>query len=200
MGDLCSKSKERKPNFAHRQPEVSVGWQGEQVFQDGKTGCRKALEGEAGRDDVLSMCVDGGSGVDERRQRRCEDEQHKQTHIVDRIHYYRQLFGYGYHPTANRALILLRISKYLSRFDTTANNYDLCDFMTEHVLSFCVDTTLVLIVDAETHFFDITRSNAPTCLVVDEGPNSTRVTTTVRTRTNPPQHFIFASMCYRRAV
>eukprot|EP00760_Papus_ankaliazontas_P036635 PhM_4_TR8363/c5_g3_i4/m.14641 len=98
-------------------------------------------------------------------------------HSTGATEHFRKLYAFGYHPTATRAALLLRISAYFSRScgAPSTHTYALCDDITKELLSFCVDTTQVLVVDvADTRLFDIiTRSNAPTCLVLDEGPEST---------------------------
>eukprot|EP00760_Papus_ankaliazontas_P039477 PhM_4_TR9581/c1_g1_i2/m.92456 len=110
--------------------------------------------------------------------------------------------GFGYHPTAIRAALLLRISTYISNSCSTPNThkYTLCNDTTKEVLLFCVDTTQMIVVDVADERSDFTSSNAPTCLVLEKRPGSTCVAETAWSLTTPPQHFIFTSMCYRRAL
>eukprot|EP00760_Papus_ankaliazontas_P036627 PhM_4_TR8363/c4_g1_i3/m.14648 len=109
------------------------------------------------------------------------------------------------YPTATRAAtMLLRIStqQSLSRSEPTSivSDYHLCPFSTEDVLSFCIDATRVLVVDITSIDSDFSRRDAPTCLVVDDHGGSSALEWTAWNQTSPPQHFIFGSMCYRRAL
>eukprot|EP00760_Papus_ankaliazontas_P013384 PhM_4_TR15703/c4_g3_i2/m.85044 len=64
--------------------------------------------------------------------------------------HYRKIFRFGFHPTATRAAMLLRISTSCissQGCEPTCHEYLLCPFTTEDVLSFCVDTAQVLVVD-----------------------------------------------------
>eukprot|EP00760_Papus_ankaliazontas_P036637 PhM_4_TR8363/c5_g3_i6/m.14643 len=123
-------------------------------------------------------------------------------HSTGATEHFRKLYAFGYHPTATRAALLLRISAYFSRScgAPSTHTYALCDDITKELLSFCVDTTQVLVVDVADARSDFTSSDVPTCLVFDDGPTSTYVAETAWSRTRPPQHYIFASMCYRRAI
>eukprot|EP00760_Papus_ankaliazontas_P008960 PhM_4_TR13950/c2_g2_i7/m.32198 len=120
--------------------------------------------------------------------------------------YYRELFGFGFHPTATHAVMLLRISKYLSRDnDNTSNEYTLCALTTEDVLSFCVDTTQVLVVDITSRddADDDSRATARTCLVVDDTPDcevGVSVAAQWSNKTSLPVHFVFGTLRCRRAV
>eukprot|EP00760_Papus_ankaliazontas_P008970 PhM_4_TR13951/c2_g1_i2/m.32160 len=124
--------------------------------------------------------------------------------------YFRTLYRFGVHPTATRALMLLRINKHLvasrrqgQEVRAPENDYILCDFTTEAVLSFCVDKTQVLVVDVTDVIVDIITdcSHAQTCLVVDDsGPDKDVVAVSEWSDTSPPEHFIFGSMRCRRAM
>eukprot|EP00760_Papus_ankaliazontas_P008950 PhM_4_TR13950/c2_g2_i1/m.32201 len=115
--------------------------------------------------------------------------------------YYRELFGFGFHPTATHAVMLLRISKYLSRDnDNTSNEYTLCALTTEDVLSFCVDTTQVLVVDI-TSRDDAdadSRVTARTCLVVDDTPDCKVGVSAAQwsNKTSLPVHFVFGTRVF----
>eukprot|EP00760_Papus_ankaliazontas_P004674 PhM_4_TR12020/c0_g1_i1/m.48502 len=123
---------------------------------------------------------------------------------------FRELFRFGFNPTATRAAMLLRISTQRfagshnqSESNNITNDYHLCVFTTEDVLSFCVDVTQVLVVDVSDKDSDFSSSNAPTtCLVVDDDPgcSSSLATLAWDQTTSPPTHFIFASMRYHRAL
>eukprot|EP00760_Papus_ankaliazontas_P022588 PhM_4_TR18885/c2_g1_i1/m.76526 len=105
--------------------------------------------------------------------------------------HFRKVYSVGFHPTALRAATLLSI----------ANEHNLCPFTTQRVLSFCIDTTQLLIVDILSERTDFTSSKAPMCLVVDDHPTKTHVVTkTVWSRTTPPKHFVFTPMNYHRAL
>eukprot|EP00760_Papus_ankaliazontas_P036780 PhM_4_TR8390/c1_g4_i3/m.62551 len=136
--------------------------------------------------------------------------------------HFRKLFRFGFHPTATRAVLLLRISSHISgrRAPTTNNfqrrsepiihnDYSLCDFTTEEILSFCIDTTRVFVVDAGDKFL---FSAAPTWLVVDDHDETTTrrqkrkklrlggARGRGRGQGHVHNHFIFASMAYSRAI
>eukprot|EP00760_Papus_ankaliazontas_P000531 PhM_4_TR10092/c3_g1_i4/m.19699 len=114
--------------------------------------------------------------------------------------HFREMFRFGYNPTAARAVhLLLRIDT--QQGPSVASEYRLCPFTTEHVLSFCVDTTRVVVVDVSEDL-DVSSSTAATCLVVDNHSRAnTPITTTAWSPTTPPRHFIFAPiMCYDRAL
>eukprot|EP00760_Papus_ankaliazontas_P023657 PhM_4_TR2078/c1_g2_i11/m.47601 len=105
----------------------------------------------------------------------------------------REVFCMGFHPTASRAVTLISI----------ANEHCLCPFTVQHVLSFCVDATRVLVVDisGEEQSDVAAGSGAPTCVVVvDDHPETTPVAETTWSETAPPKHFIFTPMCYHRAL
>eukprot|EP00760_Papus_ankaliazontas_P040071 PhM_4_TR9837/c0_g2_i1/m.18093 len=113
--------------------------------------------------------------------------------------YYRSLYRLGFHPTATRAAMLLRIS------NSIPSRYQLCVFTTEAVLSFCVDTTQVLVVDITDKTSDYSSDTASTCLVVDDtldasDDDNPDITSAGWSETSPPQHFVFASMCCHRAL
>eukprot|EP00760_Papus_ankaliazontas_P021713 PhM_4_TR18725/c0_g3_i5/m.11698 len=115
--------------------------------------------------------------------------------------HYRTLYGFGYHPTATRAAMLLRISTLMSTHRApTATDFQLCTFTTEAVLSFCVDTAQVLVVDITDHSPDISSGTARTCLVVDDDGGNEDVASAAWSETSPPEHFIFTPMCYDRAL
>eukprot|EP00760_Papus_ankaliazontas_P017756 PhM_4_TR17378/c2_g3_i4/m.73015 len=120
-------------------------------------------------------------------------------HCSTLTEHYRQMFRFGYHPTATRAVMLLRISCFdvSSYHATTANNL-LCPFTTEDVLSFCVDTAQVLVVDISEEYSDLSSSEAPTALVVDDHHESRQVAR-IEWSERSPNHFIFTSMSDRRA-
>eukprot|EP00760_Papus_ankaliazontas_P036426 PhM_4_TR8309/c0_g1_i2/m.24906 len=117
--------------------------------------------------------------------------------------HFRKLYGFGYHPIATRAALLLRISTHVSsrgRAPPTEDGYQLCTFTTEGVLSLCVDKSQVLVVDITTETSDdFSKNSAPICLVVDDSHGSKNVATTTWSETYPPQHFIFEYMSYDRA-
>eukprot|EP00760_Papus_ankaliazontas_P012904 PhM_4_TR15615/c3_g1_i9/m.68566 len=123
----------------------------------------------------------------------------------NRINHFRELFRCGYHPTATRAAILMLISS-TQQFPSSSSDpniaahYTLCAFTTEDVLSFCVDGTRVLVVDVAGKGSNFLSSDAPTCLVVDDDRASAPLTRTAWSSTSPPNHFIFASMHYQRAL
>eukprot|EP00760_Papus_ankaliazontas_P012902 PhM_4_TR15615/c3_g1_i7/m.68562 len=123
----------------------------------------------------------------------------------NRINHFRELFRCGYHPTATRAAILMLISS-TQQFPSSSSDpniaahYTLCAFTTEDVLSFCVDGTRVLVVDVAGKGSNFLSSDAPTCLVVDDDRASAPLTRTAWNSTSPPNHFIFASMHYQRAL
>eukprot|EP00760_Papus_ankaliazontas_P013383 PhM_4_TR15703/c4_g3_i11/m.85064 len=120
--------------------------------------------------------------------------------------HYPQMFRLGFHPTATRAAMLLRISNITScdlhDEQAPANDYELCAFTTEDVLSFCVDTMQVLVVDITRCDGDDDYSHATvrTCLVLDDEPDNKDVAIAKWSQTTPPQHFVFAKMCFRRAI
>eukprot|EP00760_Papus_ankaliazontas_P026306 PhM_4_TR3022/c2_g2_i2/m.46590 len=128
-----------------------------------------------------------------------------------RTEYYRKLYRFGFHPTATRAMMLLRISTHIySRSAPTANGYRLCPFSAEtDILSFCIDITQVLFANIA----DINNaSHGTTCLVVDDsdeykcvpphkGRGNRRMKRPPRwSQTSPPHHFIFGSISYQRAL
>eukprot|EP00760_Papus_ankaliazontas_P022589 PhM_4_TR18885/c2_g2_i1/m.76530 len=121
-----------------------------------------------------------------------------------RTEYFRKLHRFGFHATATRAAMILRISSqpFPSRSPdpVVAHGYSLCVFTTEDVLSFCVDATCVLVVDVSRKDTNFSSSDATTCLVVDDHCESTSLSRTTWSRASPPTHFIFGSMCYRRAL
>eukprot|EP00760_Papus_ankaliazontas_P038555 PhM_4_TR9183/c1_g2_i5/m.67747 len=118
--------------------------------------------------------------------------------------HYRKLYTFGFHPTVTRAVMLLRISKYLTSrlFQSPSNDYELWPFTTETVLSFSIDTTQVLVVDVSTPWQNPWRCDAcpTTCLVFDDTPDSERVVRATYWFSTPPEHFIFAPMRFRRAL
>eukprot|EP00760_Papus_ankaliazontas_P008263 PhM_4_TR13715/c2_g2_i1/m.29246 len=120
-----------------------------------------------------------------------------------RTEHYRKVHRFGYHPAATRALMLLRISADMpSHSDHGASGFQLCCiFTTEDVVSFCVDVTQVLVVDITNSAADLSSRPAPTlCLVVDDDPENEDVAPAAWSETSPPEHFIFACMCYDRAL
>eukprot|EP00760_Papus_ankaliazontas_P035030 PhM_4_TR7589/c5_g1_i3/m.99810 len=119
--------------------------------------------------------------------------------------HFRNLFGFGFHPTATRAAMLLRISTQQLPGRTEpvlANDYHLCPFTTQDVLSLCIDATHVLVVDITDKGSDLSSSgtDAPTCLVVDDHRERSCSAQTTWSQSSPPKHFIFASMAYDRAL
>eukprot|EP00760_Papus_ankaliazontas_P033244 PhM_4_TR6262/c1_g1_i1/m.83078 len=56
--------------------------------------------------------------------------------------------------------MLLRISSFdvSSPHQATANNFQLCTFTTEDILSFCVDAAQVLVVDISEEYSDLSSS------------------------------------------
>eukprot|EP00760_Papus_ankaliazontas_P039075 PhM_4_TR9477/c1_g2_i1/m.2124 len=120
-----------------------------------------------------------------------------------RIEHYRTMYRFSFfHRTATRAVMLLRIGKHLAsrQHRVPENDYELCDLMTEHVLSFCVDTRQVLVVDITSRDADYSHAIARTCLVFDDNPDSNDVARARWSETSPPVHFIFKPMRFRRAV
>eukprot|EP00760_Papus_ankaliazontas_P025018 PhM_4_TR2457/c3_g1_i5/m.64696 len=121
--------------------------------------------------------------------------------------HYRKIYNFGFHPTASRAALLLRISTL--QFPScapppvapppVANDYLLCAFRTEDVLSFCVDMSRVIVANIADECSDFSSRAAPTCLVVDDDAERT-VGRAVWSQDSPPKHFIFSSMRYRRAL
>eukprot|EP00760_Papus_ankaliazontas_P033094 PhM_4_TR6175/c0_g1_i3/m.48087 len=82
------------------------------------------------------------------------------------------------------------------------NNYELCPFTTEAVLSFSVDRTQVCVISRRYKprnpwGFD---SDPKTCLVVDDTPDSEAVARTYWFSNAPPEHYNFEPMCFRRAL
>eukprot|EP00760_Papus_ankaliazontas_P026300 PhM_4_TR3021/c6_g2_i2/m.41479 len=116
--------------------------------------------------------------------------------------HYRNMYGFGFHPTATRALFILRMSTHFfkrRRPLTNSNEYRLCPFGGEHVLSFCIDTTRVLVLDISDPSAGglIPRSEAATTfLVFDENGDSRPVAKIAWSRTPLPRHFMFARMSY----
>eukprot|EP00760_Papus_ankaliazontas_P012899 PhM_4_TR15615/c3_g1_i4/m.68554 len=125
----------------------------------------------------------------------------------NRINHFRELFRCGCHPTATHAAILMLISS-TQQFPSSSSDpniaahYTLCAFTTEDVLSFCVDGTRVLVVDVakDKGSDDFSSSKASTCLVVDDRGSIAPLARTAWSSTSPPNHFIFASMHYQRAL
>eukprot|EP00760_Papus_ankaliazontas_P021174 PhM_4_TR18654/c0_g1_i1/m.75767 len=113
---------------------------------------------------------------------------------------FRSLFRFGFHPAATQAAILLRIISTQPFPSSTENDYHLCDFTTEAVLSFCIDPTRVIVVDVTKNPSDFSSSNAPTCLVVDDLNDTAPLAWTAWSQTFPPKHLIFGSMPYHRAL
>eukprot|EP00760_Papus_ankaliazontas_P013381 PhM_4_TR15703/c4_g3_i1/m.85061 len=117
--------------------------------------------------------------------------------------HYRKIFRFGFHPTATRAAMLLRISTSCissQGCEPTGHEYLLCPFTTEDVLSFCVDTAQVLVVDITDENGPSETGEARTCLVVDGNYQNEHLASTAWSATSPPQHFVFASMPYDRAI
>eukprot|EP00760_Papus_ankaliazontas_P032926 PhM_4_TR6083/c0_g1_i1/m.74633 len=114
----------------------------------------------------------------------------------NRTEYCRKMYGFGFHPTATRALMLLGISTHVSR----ANEYLLCPFTTKDILPFCIDPTQVLVVDISQEYYGWSKRQPFTCLVVDDDPESAHIAADTWSRSSPPQHFVFASMCFHRAL
>eukprot|EP00760_Papus_ankaliazontas_P000405 PhM_4_TR10066/c3_g2_i1/m.25800 len=117
----------------------------------------------------------------------CDDNSNSRTE------HFRKMFDRGFHPTASRAAMLLRMSTY----DPINIEYSLCAFTTEHVLSFCVDANLVLVGDVTEESWDVLSGDASVCLIVDDHEKSDVVS---RTAWTPLSHIIFAAMSYRRAL
>eukprot|EP00760_Papus_ankaliazontas_P026299 PhM_4_TR3021/c6_g2_i1/m.41476 len=118
--------------------------------------------------------------------------------------HYRNMYGFGFHPTATRALFILRMSTHFfkrRRPLTNSNEYRLCPFGGEHVLSFCIDTTRVLVLDISDPSAGglIPRCEATTmCLVVDDNAETQPVVKIAWSWL--PRHFMFARMSYHRAL
>eukprot|EP00760_Papus_ankaliazontas_P001247 PhM_4_TR10436/c2_g1_i1/m.77970 len=111
------------------------------------------------------------------------------------IEHFRTLYGFGYHPTATSAIeIFLRVSTLIAEC-----NFQLSVFTAEEVLSFCVDTTQVLVVDITDSNSDFSNSTARTCLVVDDTPDRA-VARTHWPSHAPPEHYIFSPMSVHRAL
>eukprot|EP00760_Papus_ankaliazontas_P012404 PhM_4_TR15276/c0_g1_i1/m.29213 len=117
-------------------------------------------------------------------------------HCTSTTQHFRTLYRFGFHPSATRAMMLLRISTHF----TCCHNFQLCTLTTEAVLSFCIDATQVLVVDITDGDSDFSKGTARTCLVVDDDPKSGDLATAAWSAASPPQHFIFTSMCYDRAL
>eukprot|EP00760_Papus_ankaliazontas_P001822 PhM_4_TR10620/c0_g1_i2/m.29143 len=114
-------------------------------------------------------------------------------HCSTLTEHYRQMFRFGYHPTATRAMMLLRISSHVSsRPHAAPNNFQLCPFTTRDVMSFCVDTAQVLVVDISEEYSDLSSNKAPTALVVDDDHNNRQVAR-IEWSWSSPSHFIFTS-------
>eukprot|EP00760_Papus_ankaliazontas_P023662 PhM_4_TR2078/c1_g2_i5/m.47596 len=97
----------------------------------------------------------------------------------------REVFCMGFHPTASRAVTLISI----------ANEHCLCPFTVQHVLSFCVDATRVLVVDisGEEQSDVPAGSGPPTCVVVVDDHPRQRPSRRPWSESTPPKHFIFFS-------
>eukprot|EP00760_Papus_ankaliazontas_P001259 PhM_4_TR10436/c5_g3_i2/m.77971 len=122
-------------------------------------------------------------------------------HCSTLTEHYRQMFRFGYHPTATRAVMLLCIRSHVSGHPrATTNNFQLSPFTIEDVLSFCVDAAQVLIVDITDEFSDLSSSSEATTALVVADDGETRQDEPIRWNHASPTHFIFTSMSYGGAV
>eukprot|EP00760_Papus_ankaliazontas_P012315 PhM_4_TR15250/c0_g1_i1/m.25249 len=84
--------------------------------------------------------------------------------------HFREIYrGVGLHPTATRAMTLLRINTHFNNNSASiANEYYLSVFAAAEVISFCIDSTRVLVADVTEDCSGLLNSKAPSCLVVDD--------------------------------